>query len=158
MVIKKSLQVNMINLEIYHKMTYQSIIIIIRNEITRNAHFWHDHTGNSIWAHQLTLSIAASFRILGRHNIPECCFQWISTLSGPTLLLRADLPMIWYSDCSMCLVQRAGIAVSMLYYAFCWHQTDLQSSFIIHGHRLSASQSTKWPRGPDREWERENLS
>ncbi len=40
------------------------------------------------------ISIAASVRILGRHNIPEYCFQWISTLSGPIFLLRADLPMI----------------------------------------------------------------
>lgn len=40
------------------------------------------------------------------------------------------------------------MTVSMLYYAFCWHQTDLQSSFIIHGHRLSASQSTKWQAVP----------
>lgn len=101
----------------------------------------------NLQAHQISLSKAASFRIPGS-------FLWISTLSGHNFLLRANLPMIWYSNCTISLLWKTGITVSMLHYAFCWHQTDLQSSFIIHGHRLSDSQYTKWPRGPEREGER----
>lgn len=75
--------------------------------------------------------------------ISEWCCWCLSTLSGCTFLARADLPMTWYSNCIVCLLWRTGITLSVLYYAFCWHQTDLQSSFIIHGLRLSASRSTK---------------
>lgn len=66
----------------------------------------------------------------------------------------SDLPMVYIQYCN-CTMFLEGITVSVLHYVFCWHQTDLQSSFIIHGHRLSTSQPTKWPRGTDRMSERE---
>lgn len=108
-------------------------------------------------AHQPILTKASSFKIQGRDNIPECCVGQISTLLWGQICHWYDTEAAACIWCS----QRNGIAVSMLYYAVCWHQTDLQSSFIIHGHRLSASRPTKWPRGPDREWEKnreKNLS
>lgn len=99
-------------------------------------------------AHQTTLSLR--FKVETTYlsavfgGFPLCCWgqicHWYDTEAAAC---------IWCS-------QRNGITVYMLYYAVCWHQTDLQSSFIIHGHRLSASRSTKWPRGPERKTEKKS--